>query len=117
MANVHILPVKVRLACTECGATGEGSCHCGAPYVAPGQRAAEAVKANPEKSDRAIAAEIGVSDRTINRARQSTATHDAVERTGLDGKTRHMPTKQDPEPIIRDVNIDWLKYAQELRSS
>ncbi len=41
-----------------------------------------------EKSDRLIGAEIGVSDRTVNRARQkSTATHDAVEkRIGRDGK-------------------------------
>ena len=62
-------------------------------------RAAEAVMANPEKSDRAIAADIGVSPMTVNRAR-STVPDVTVERTGLDGKTRKMrkaPEKK-PEP-------------------
>jgi hypothetical protein len=74
-ARIINLPVKVRLVCAECGAPGEGSCHCGAPYVAPGQRAAEAIKANPSKSDRAIAAEIGVHKNTVARARESTGPH------------------------------------------
>jgi hypothetical protein len=107
-------PVKARLVCSDCGAPGEGSCHCGAPYIPPGQRAAEAVKANPGKSDRAIAAEIGVSDRTVNRARTSTATHDAVgPRMGADGKTRRMPQQSESEPMVREVEIDWPKYARD----
>jgi len=55
--------------------------------VTAGQRAAQAVAAHPKKSDRAIAAEIGVSDTTVLRARKATASHEAV-RTGRDGKTR-----------------------------
>jgi hypothetical protein len=35
-------------------------------------RAAEAIAKNPEKSDRAIAAEIGASHTTVQRARKST---------------------------------------------
>ena len=44
---------------------------------------------NPEKSDRAIAAEIGVSDKTVGKARKRTADQSAVaKRTGRDGKKR-----------------------------
>jgi hypothetical protein len=112
------LPVKVKLECTQCGASGEGSCNCGAEYVAPGQRAAKALKANPERSDRAIAAEIGVDHKTVGAARKAaTGEGSPVEcRTGLDGKTRRLPQRSEPEPIIRQVprsEIDWIKYAQD----
>jgi hypothetical protein len=79
-ATVINLPVKTRLVCQDCGALGEGSCNCGAPYVAPGKRAAEAVKANPKKSDRAIAAETGLSHATVSRARaKATVSSETVE--------------------------------------
>jgi hypothetical protein len=56
------------------------------------KRAEEAVAANPEKSDRAIAQEIGVSDKTVAKARKRTADQSAVaERTGKDGKKRMSP--------------------------
>ena len=86
-------PIRTKLVCSSCGAPGEGTCHCGAPYVTPGQRAEEAVRANPEKSNCAIAEEIGVSSATIRRARQkSTSSCDEVEpRIGRDGKIRKMP--------------------------
>ena len=44
-------------------------------------------------SNRAIAAEIGVSEPSVRRARRSTASNDAVEekRVGKDGKARRMP--------------------------
>jgi ribosomal protein L29 len=82
------------LACSACGAAGEANCDCGAPYMPASVRAAKAITENPNKSDRAIAAEIGVSDRTVNRARGSTATHDAVEkRVGADGRARKQPAR------------------------
>jgi len=91
-AEVLKFPTKTKLVCSACGAPGEGSCHCGAPYVTPGERAEAAVKANPEKSDRAIADEIGVSDKTVAKARRSTADNSAVEkRIGKDGKKRRQP--------------------------
>ena len=49
-----------RMVCTSCGAEANASCNCGVSYIPKALRAAEAVKANPEKSDRAIAADIGV---------------------------------------------------------
>jgi hypothetical protein len=75
------------------------SCNCGVSYVAKSVRAAEAIRANPNKSDRAIAAELGVSDRTVNRARDSRATYDAPdERTGRDGKSYSIQQRIRREP-------------------
>jgi hypothetical protein len=86
------------LACSACGAAGEANCDCGAPYLPASARAAKAIIENPGRSDRSIAAEIGVSDRTVNRAR-ATATHDAVgSRIGLDGKARKRPIVQKARP-------------------
>ena len=73
--------------CTRCGAEANASCNCGVDYKPKSVRAAEAIKLDPGKSDRAIAAEIGVSDMTVGRARKSGATSVAPEkRTGKDGK-------------------------------
>jgi hypothetical protein len=62
-------------------------------------RAAEAIKANPAKSDGAIAADIGVNRSTVTRARQTTSADAPVERTGLDGKSRRVPTRPPPSPV------------------
>ena len=84
----------VRLACTACGAEANASCNCGKPYVPKLQRAADAVAEHPEKSNRAIAEEIGVDEKTVRQARASTADYSAVDepRTGRDGKTRRLPS-------------------------
>jgi hypothetical protein len=47
--------------------------------------------ANPEKSNRAISADTGLSEATVRNARQELVNNDQLEdgpRTGLDGKTR-----------------------------
>src|ERR1700733_14004692 len=64
-------------------------------------RAADAVKANPEKSNHAIANEIGVSEGTVRIARKSAGRDYAPEvRLGRDGKTYSL--KQRPlRPKIR----------------
>ena len=91
-AKVVNLPIKIELVCSGCGAAGQGSCHCDAPYVRPSKRAEAAIIANPMKSDRAIASAIGVGSNTVLRARQkTTAPSGAVRRTGKDGKTRKIP--------------------------
>ena len=60
------------------------------------QKAVEAIKANPQKSNRAIADEAGVSEGTVRTARKATAPDGAVEpRTGLDGKQGRMPDSDD----------------------
>jgi hypothetical protein len=85
------------LQCTSCGARAACRCGCGAPYAvehpwaaaapapAPAppsalERAAAAILATPEKSNGAIAAEIGVSHQTVGRARRR------IEAVGKDGR-------------------------------
>jgi hypothetical protein len=68
------------LRCTNCGTFAKCACGCGAPYAVDHpwaadpksgalDRAVAAVTAHPERSNRAIAAEIGVSFETVRRAR------------------------------------------------
>jgi hypothetical protein len=105
-ANVVALPVRAALVCSSCGAPGEGSCRCGVAYVPPGQRAADAVKANPDKSDRAIAADLGVSQPTVSRARRKSVDTNVStgKRTGKDGKKykARKPPKAKPKPAPVD---------------
>lgn len=103
-----------RMWCRSCQTEGDvlGFCDCANPvYLTAREWAAAAIAANPDKSDRAIAAETGVSDTTVLRARrQLTASNEAVvtsrltesttptkdkpkKRVGLDGKARKMPTR------------------------
>ena len=84
--------------CSSCGE--DASCNCGAPLMSKAQRAAEAIRRDPSKSDRAIAKEIGTSNHTVAAARRSsTGSNFPVEetRTGLDGKQRKMPSKPTEE--------------------
>jgi len=96
-------PSIARLSCSVCGAEADAACNCGAPYVPAGTRAAEAIAASPEKSNRAIAADIGVDEKTVRKVRQSTADLSAVaKRLGKDGKARKLPAKpkiKKPPPI------------------
>jgi hypothetical protein len=102
-----VLDFKVRkpqtitkLTCSKCGAAGQGSCSCGAPYLPAGERAGQAVAAHPEKSDSAIAAEIGVNRATVTRARKKTTRANAhVARTGRDGRKRKPPRRRKPKLI------------------
>jgi hypothetical protein len=75
----HVVHRGGMLRCTKCGAGALCPCGCGAPYLverrdwtAAGtalERATAAVTAHPEKSNRAIAKEVGVSAQTVKRAR------------------------------------------------
>jgi hypothetical protein len=92
------IPISIqRMVCTGCGAEANASCNCGMDYKPKSVRAAEAVKANPEKSDRAIAKEIGASPTTVGKAREQLSTTGQLEdgpRIGLDKKTRKQPAKK-----------------------
>jgi hypothetical protein len=52
----HFQIAVQRIICTGCGAEANAACMCGVSYVPKAIRAAEAVKANPGKSDRAAEA-------------------------------------------------------------
>jgi hypothetical protein len=77
-----------------CGAQARTGCDCGKPYISKVDQATQAVKANPERSDRAIAKDIGVDHKTVAKARQATGERSPIQRTGLDGKTRKVPEKK-----------------------
>ena len=107
------------LRCTKCGTKSKCECGCGAPYVGehhwampiekvddlvkaePGKepsaldRAAAAIAAHPEKFDRAIAAEIGVSNQTVKRARQRI---EDSESNVTPDVTPEFPTRQTGRP-------------------
>ncbi len=67
-------------------------------------RALEALRANPRKSNRAIADEIGVSKDTVRRAREATRDQSLIDksRVGLDGKIY-------PARILRNKRPESLR--------
>jgi hypothetical protein len=93
-ATVHQLkpkPSVARLRCTKCGAQVDAACNCGAPYeyIPPGKLAERAIADNPEKSDRAIAKELGINNATVSRARNRAGVANATpdKHVGQDGKS------------------------------
>ena len=99
-------PAALEIGCSACGTTVDAGCDCGAPYLPAGQRAAAAVAANPQMSDRAIAKELKVSPTTVGDARRSqlsSAGQLDEPRTGMDGKVRRLPQRV---PITGDDDDD-----------
>jgi hypothetical protein len=92
-----------RMACTACGAEANASCTCGVAYVPKAIRAAEAVKASPEKSNRAIAADLGVDKETVRKARSRGDQSPPAVVIGQDGKS-YPATK--PPPDTEQALID-----------
>jgi hypothetical protein len=129
-ATVHQLkpkPSLARLRCTKCGAQVDAAGNCGAPYEPAGKLAERAIAANPEKSDRAIAKELGVNNATVSRARNRAGVANATpdKHVGQDGKSypakgkRKEANAYDYElPTIRrrmgsvDAN-SWIRYLLE----
>jgi len=80
------------LMCPQCQAKAQAKCDCGVGYVPAGDLARREVIRNPQKSDRAIAKQLGIAKDTVRRARTSTGANAPVEkRQGRDGKMRRMP--------------------------
>lgn len=88
-----------RMVCTGCGVEANASCNCGVAYTPKKLRAAEAIKANPQKSNRAIAEETGISEPTVRRARAGASCDAPEEREGRDGKSYSV--RPDPPPPRR----------------
>jgi hypothetical protein len=106
------------LHCVSCGVTQEAACDCGVGYMPPAKYMAAKMLANAERyssmSDRAIAAELGVSHPTVAEARKATGNNLPVEgkRTGLDGKARKLPKLRlvEPEeemPTQEEADEEW----------
>ena len=102
MNNTVIKMSVQRMVCTGCGAEANASCNCGVSYMAKSARAAEAIKANPRKSDRAIAADLGIGSNTVRRAREDSGAPDGAgdERIGRDGKSYSIRQRVTEDPDI-----------------
>jgi putative DNA primase/helicase len=89
----------------------------GVAYTPKIVRAAEAIKANPDKSDRAIAEEIGASPTTVGKARTQVSTSGHLDkRTGRDGKAYQasQPTKPAPRRGKDAARADYGAAAVNL---
>jgi predicted transcriptional regulator len=84
--NIVTIKAIQRMACTACGAEANASCDCGKPYVPKSVRAREIKEANPEKSTRAIAEELGLSQSTVRDALKVSGDHSG-QVIGRDGKS------------------------------
>jgi hypothetical protein len=98
-------PVARKVECAACGAEADAvfhpTCGCNAGFRSKRQRAAEAIKADPSKSNRMIAEEIDADEKTVRHAREQVRTPAAPEQiTGRDGKnypaTRARPYRPEP---------------------
>jgi len=69
--------------------------------IPAGMRAADAIAKNPEKSDRAIAAEIGVDHKTVAKARKSVGENSPPQRSG-ESSGENSRLQRDAEPSVRD---------------
>lgn len=97
-----VIPMMVQqMVCTGCGAEANASCSCGKPYVPKKQRAAEAIAANPRKSNVAIAEELGIDEKTVRKARQA-SDQSEPEREGRDGKVYRLPSKPHASDPIQE---------------
>ncbi len=105
MATLQIVQSIQRLVCTSCGAEANASCNCGKPYVPATERVREYDKANPGKSTRYAAADLGVSNKTVSQVRNSGVTQvtpDTV--TGRDNKTYPAKHKNGKTPKPKNGN-------------
>lgn len=117
--------LNVKLECSSCGAVGRGSCNCGVPYVRASTHAAKAIAATPQRSSRAIAAELGTSHTTVNRVRKSGGTNvprvSIPKRVGRDGKAYSLPSPRATPPSglsmvdLRDFHKAEAKAAHKGR--
>jgi hypothetical protein len=111
-----------KLRCVQCDKTIEAGCDCGVSYVPVSERAAAAVKKSPDKSNRMIAADTGLSKDTVRRARKKAvgASAPTEKRTGKDGKSYKAAksAKIIPSPGVNgfsaevvDIEPDWAGPA------
>jgi hypothetical protein len=114
-AAIHQLKIERsidHLECPKCHATTELKCSCGVEYVyvSAGKRAEDAVAANPEKSNRAIAKEIGGNHTTVGRARKKLGGTNVPpeKRTGGNGKKYEVG-----EMTIRHRVIEAIRLAED----
>lgn len=93
MSNIHqIKPAHYqslqRLGCQKCGTETNAACNCGVPYMPIRQRVEKYDRENPGQSTRQAAADLGVSNFTVSKARKSGVSDlTPATVTGRDGKS------------------------------
>jgi hypothetical protein len=97
----------VRLQCSACGAQTDAPCSCGAEYKPVADRLAEYDKANPGRSTRRAARDLGTSQTAVQKARRRSgehgcSPHSVPKVTGDDGKP--YPSKRKPPPDVAELN-------------
>jgi hypothetical protein len=107
--GMNVLPFEqvrkqeLNYTCSACGA--DRGCDCNAPAI---KKAAAAIADNPQKSDRAIGAEAGISHTTVQNARKQVANDlppEAAEvRIGRDGKSYNKKKKKPIAPLAPTVS-------------
>jgi hypothetical protein len=99
---VKMLRPRETMECPSCHVTSELEirCSCGVDYVyvKASQRAAEAKAANPEKSNRVLAEETGISRKTFDRLDSGGPNVPPEKRIGKDGK-KQSSTKRKPNKV------------------
>src|SRR6266478_1187914 len=98
--------LEQRLHCGKCGVIATAACDCGVAYIPARIAATKAIKAHPEKSNRAIAVQFGVGKDTIRRLRDATGANAPLQkRNGLDGRDRPAKGRQKPAlEIVTKIN-------------
>ena len=108
-----------RMICTGCGAEANASCTCGVAYVPAAKRVADYDKANPGRSTRQAAADLGTTSNTVSKARRSGATQVAPDTvTGRDGKryqAKRMPKQVMPTEEEAEEEYQLTIYDQACR--
>jgi hypothetical protein len=107
--TAKILELPVRLSCSSCGASASAACSCGVAYVPAREYAARAIAANPDKSNRAIAAETRMPLETVRRARLRDPNGSPGKRTGKDGKSYPVKLKLHAEMATKERHKDFLE--------
>jgi hypothetical protein len=91
--------------------------NCGQPYIVARQRVAEYDKANPGKSTRTAAADLGVDQKTVHNARKAREDHSSPDTvTGRDGKTYPAQRSADREakdPAPEEMAVKKFMFAAE----
>jgi hypothetical protein len=98
IAPPAIKVTQQQLEGVKCGARSHATCSCGVSYRPAQERVAEYDKANPGKSTRTAAADLGVSDETVRKARRANplAPETVVGRDGKEYPASRPPPAETP---------------------
>jgi hypothetical protein len=116
--EIAFAPITRKVECAVCGseanATFHPTCNCNAGFRSKAQRVVEYDKANPGKSTRQVAADLGVHHSTVSEARKQVSDNPTPETvTGRDGKS--YPAKPSkPKRRLVGYDIDESEQIEQF---